>query len=323
MFHQLITRSISEHICVIDSSGQIVFANQAWQTFAHENGAPDAANWKDCNYLQVCERAAGNGDESANIAFNGIRQVITGKQEDFYLEYPCHSPSTPRWYSMHVTQGDADNRHYYVISHQDITQRKLAEDRANQLARTDTLTGLANRRHFNERFAEEWRRCQREGSELTLALIDIDYFKELNDSQGHQAGDACLEKLGHLLSSLVRRPGDVCGRYGGDEFVLLLTGTAAKEASYLLNDLPLKVRQLSIPNPEAITGPYVTVSIGLASTRTSKKTDDPSSLLAAADHFLYLAKSRGRNGLAWGDAGDASGAGDTEPDAILSATKTG
>lgn len=305
LFHQLITQSLTEHICVIDSSGQIVFANQAWQKFAARNGDSDAAKSRNWNYLQVCERAAANGDKTASIALNGIRQVIAGKQEDFYLEYPCHSPSSRHWYSMHVTQGDTENQRYYVISHQDITQRKQAEDRANQLARTDTLTGVANRRCFNERLLSEWRRSQRHGSELALAIIDIDYFKELNDSQGHLAGDNCLIKIAALLESFAQRPGDLCGRYGGDEFVMLLEGTSAKKASYLLRDLPLRVRQLSIPNPGTKTGPYVTISVGLASVRVTQESNDPSSLISAADHFLYYAKSQGRNCLERGTLNDA------------------
>jgi diguanylate cyclase (GGDEF)-like protein len=305
LFYQLITNSVTENICVINRKGQIVFTNRAWQTFASDNDMNTTPDWSTYNYLRTCERAAESGDEDAQAALNGICQVISGEQEMFYLEYPCHSPLNQRWYSMRVTEGEATNQKYYVISHQDITQRKLAEDRANHLARTDALTGVANRRFFNERLLSEWRRARRQGSELTLAIIDIDYFKELNDALGHTAGDESLVKIAKLLTSSIRRPSDLCGRYGGDEFVLLLPDTSAKKASYLLRDLPLKIRQLSILNPEAKTGPYVTISVGLASVRADQEPEDPASLFAAADHFLYLAKAQGRNRLVWGTASDA------------------
>ena len=114
-----------------------------------------------------------------------------------------------------------------VAISRDMTEQKDLQEKLAALATSDGLTGIANRRHFDERLAEEWARAKRDGTPLSLLLADVDHFKKFNDQYGHQAGDACLRALARILSAQVRRPADVAARYGGEEFALLLPNTDA------------------------------------------------------------------------------------------------
>ncbi|MBN8442166.1 MAG: diguanylate cyclase [Thauera sp.] len=165
-----------------------------------------------------------------------------------------------------------------------------------QLAFIDGLTGLANRRRFDEALQSEWRHCWRREAPLTLLMIDIDYFKRFNDRYGHQAGDACLQDVAATLKAAFGRPHDLVARYGGEEFVCLLpeTDLAAGEAKaqVLLAD----VEHLAIPNDAAPAPAVVTISIGLATAVPGERTD-PRTVMALADQALYEAKHAGRNCL--------------------------
>lgn len=292
-FHRHILDSVTDNICVINKHGEIVYTNQAWREFAAENGAPRDTDFQGVNYISVCEQTENNE------ALKGILRVISGEADCFSYEYPCHSPSQQRWFLMRITPLARDDHEYFVISHQNITLRRLAEEQAQWLARTDPLTTLANRRSFDNQLAAEWKRSKREGFPLSLAFIDIDYFKEINDTNGHPAGDQCLERVAALLKDYAKRPGDCCARYGGDEFALLLTYTSLEAAEKLLATLPDKVRQLQIPNASAPTGPFLTVSVGLSG-GVAMGSSQESLLLRSADILAYKAKSMGRNTLCAG-----------------------
>jgi len=155
-------------------------------------------------------------------------------------------------------------KRYFVISHQNITERKLAEEEVQNLARTDGLTNIANRRTFDSLLHEEWRRCHRLKKPICLALLDLDHFKLLNDGYGHQAGDDCLIMVGELLKEFAKRPADICARYGGEEFVVVWGDTTLSQARKLSQKLLRKIASLNIPNKNSPVEPYLTASIGLA-----------------------------------------------------------
>jgi diguanylate cyclase (GGDEF)-like protein len=167
----------------------------------------------------------------------------------------------------------------------EIGRRALAEERLEELATTDALTGLKNRRKFDAAMETEWRRATRQHTPLALLMIDADHFKSYNDTFGHQAGDEMLVGIAICISDSVRRAGDCTARYGGEEFAVLLPGLSAAEALRLAETIRLKVQQWS---------DGTTVSIGIASL-TPATTMDPSILLNAADKALYAAKANGRN----------------------------
>lgn len=174
-----------------------------------------------------------------------------------------------------------------------VHQRRLLE----QLASLDGLTGIPNRRRFDEMYAQEWRRCHRTGQPLSLVMVDVDHFKSYNDTLGHAAGDRVLQEVAALLHQGARRPGDLVARYGGEEFVLLLPGTAAHGAQELAEELRRKLLAKGLPHPAAAAR-RITLSMGGASALPRSHEVDPG-FFPRADTALYAAKAGGRNRICW------------------------
>ncbi|HET6431299.1 GGDEF domain-containing protein [Dyella sp.] len=161
-----------------------------------------------------------------------------------------------------------------------------------EMAHTDSLTGLANRRALDEVLEREWVLREHATRSIAVLMIDIDYFKQLNDRYGHPAGDACLRMVGRVLLATAGRPGDVLGRYGGEEFALVMCGGSLADAQAVGERLRAAVEKLAIANADSPFG-IITVSIGAASGLVGE--GSPDTLMAAADAALYAAKQAGRN----------------------------
>jgi diguanylate cyclase (GGDEF)-like protein len=161
-----------------------------------------------------------------------------------------------------------------------------------RLAGHDPLTGVANRRQFDEALLTDWRQCGEAGRPLAVILIDIDQFKLFNDTHGHPAGDDCLRRVAEALAGGLQRHGELLARYGGEEFVALLPGVTADDAVMMAERLAERVRAAAIPHPGVPTG-TVTCSLGVAT--AVPHGPDPAGLLAAADGAMYAAKRDGRN----------------------------
>ncbi len=173
-------------------------------------------------------------------------------------------------------------------------QLERANARLKELSYEDGLTGIANRRFFDEQLAEEWARALRHAYPLTLLMLDLDHFKAFNDSRGHQAGDECLRAVGTVLRGFTKRPGDLAARYGGEEFVVLLTGTSGGDGWEIAEMIRREIAGLGLEHLDSPVAEVVTVSIGLASTVPAPGMT-PEELIAAADRALYAAKESGRN----------------------------
>lgn len=286
--------AITDHIIVIDAAGDIQYANQKWSACSDDHAPTVDSAWRGANYLDECDKAAAMSDGFGAEAGAGIRSVIEQQEDVFYFEYPCHSPEQKRWFMMRVSPFCLKEARYFVIAHKDITERKLAEEMAISLARMDGLTQIPNRRAFDEFLQQEWKRCARLKKPMSLAILDLDYFKLLNDRCGHQAGDDSLIKVAQLLKNFASRPGDICARYGGEEFAIAWADTSLEQAKRLAARLLKEIAQLHIPNSDSSAASYLTASIGLAEVFPSRKTDE-SQLISKADKMLYQAKEKGRN----------------------------
>lgn len=170
---------------------------------------------------------------------------------------------------------------------------KLQGDILRSIAMQDGLTRVANRRKFDEVFDMQWRQSIREGSPLSLIMLDIDYFKLYNDHYGHQAGDACLRSVAQAVQSVLGRPFDLLARYGGEEFICILPNTSAEGAIKVANQILEKIRSLEIEHKGSAVAPFVTASLGVA---TEVATPDKKSLgfIEIVDKQLYTAKDMGR-----------------------------
>jgi diguanylate cyclase (GGDEF)-like protein len=171
---------------------------------------------------------------------------------------------------------------------------KRQRDQLNRQSRADGLTGIPNRRAFDERLDLEWRRATRSRERLSLLMIDIDRFKEFNDTYGHLAGDDCLRRVAHILDETLSRAGDFVARYGGEEFVCILPGTDEPGLPAISEKVRATVESLRIPHEASGVTPSVTISIGAASCTPTQEAS-PEILIGMADEQLYRAKSQGRN----------------------------
>jgi diguanylate cyclase (GGDEF)-like protein/PAS domain S-box-containing protein len=179
-----------------------------------------------------------------------------------------------------------------VVVMRDVSEHKALEEKLASMALSDSLTGLANRRAFDQALQREWERTQREGSDISLLLLDIDHFKRFNDTYGHQAGDDCLCAIATAVKEGVRST-DIAARYGGEEIAVILRPMSATDALVVAEKLRAEIEALRLPLEQG----WVTASIGVATAlaRQGGSMRMPESLLLAADNALYQAKREGRN----------------------------
>ena len=177
---------------------------------------------------------------------------------------------------------------------------KFQADRLREMAMIDGLTGVANRRYFDERLEAEWRRCARSGGPLALLLLDVDYFKRFNDHYGHLSGDDCLRRIALTVKACLHRPFDLVARYGGEEFACILPETNLEGARRTAQAIESAVRAEKIEHARSTIGNVVTVSIGIGCVQPSRD-GAIADLLASADARLYRAKESGRGQVYAGD----------------------
>ena len=189
----------------------------------------------------------------------------------------------------------------HIRLRQEIKERRHAEaelEKANQilrqLAALDGLTGIANRRAFDETMQREWLRCARDKLPLTLVLIDVDFFKQYNDTYGHQAGDEVLKQIAQVFSAGLYRPADSAARYGGEEFALILPDTDASGGMMIAEKMRAQVQALNIQAANSKVAAEVTISLGLVAA-VPESSVLWATMLEIADKALYEAKQTGRN----------------------------
>ena len=270
----------------------IMFANAA---FEHLTGypLPDILG-QPCTFL-----AGPNTAPDAAARVN--HALVTNTDCDLEILH-YHRDGTPFWNALTVSPSrinPADPGSFVVLM-RDITARRRATDRKEALAErlralamSDPLTGIGNRRSFDAMLEREWRRASRNGTCVTLAMIDIDHFKSFNDHFGHPAGDACLRSVAQNLQTSVRRPADFLARYGGEEFAVLMPELDEVGATVMGQRLVDAVRAAAIAHPCQPLG-RISISCGIV-TATPGQLETSDQLISQADHALYEAKRSGRD----------------------------
>jgi diguanylate cyclase (GGDEF)-like protein/PAS domain S-box-containing protein len=186
---------------------------------------------------------------------------------------------------------------HFVGTYTNITELKLIEEKLRSLAMLDELTGIKNRRAFNEYLCLQWTYWKFKKISFCILLIDIDYFKKYNDAYGHIKGDDCLKLIAQTIECSVENKSDMVARFGGEEFIVLLTNTNTNidNSIKIGNLIRNNINKLTIPHNSSDCSKFVSVSIGIATTNQLKLEEDYTSLLILADKALYLAKNNGRN----------------------------
>lgn len=228
------------------------------------------------------------------------REVVSGRVDDTVVTVRVIRPDGAEMWVEIASRlmgkrinGDPGNRAVVI---RDVSDRKALEDALRAMAMKDGLTGLANRRAFDEVLQETWQHTLRAGTQMSLLLIDIDDFKSFNDAYGHQVGDDCLRSVALAVQSSAQLPGDVVARYGGEELGIILPEADTRAAAVVCERVREAVLNLQILHG-GIDAQPVTVSIGMATAiaRDGGSVTMPEALLSAADRALYAAKAAGRN----------------------------
>lgn len=280
--------SLSAHIAIVDSSGKILLTNEAWRGFARANGADPSEVSEGTNYLEVCDSAAEAGLEEARTFAEGLRSVLDGRSSGFALEYPCHSPTKRRWFVarasrfLAATVGEGA-----VVAHEDVTERKLAEEALAHLALHDPLTNLPNRRLLWDRLEHALSRAERDGTTVEVLYLDLEGFKAVNDEFGHEAGDRLLVEVAGRLKGCLRGS-DTAARLGGDEFVVVLERSGDEGEALSLSERIAS----ALKEPFLVGGTERTLAASIGVASSSPPHERPEDLLRSADLAMYRAKGR-------------------------------
>jgi diguanylate cyclase (GGDEF)-like protein/PAS domain S-box-containing protein len=234
-----------------------------------------------------------------------VAMLRRGKIEEARITYRSrHREKSEIWVesTLRVTRKVDGKVDGVIAITRDVTEHKDIEERLEALAIEDGLTGLANRRRFDERLDEEWRRAMRERTWLGLLMIDLDHFKKYNDAYGHLAGDECLRSVARVLAAEAQRTTDLAARFGGEEFVILLPNTDAAGCARIGERFRRALGEAALPHALNHPSGRVTVSLGGAVCRPNDDSAaEPTSLIDAADRALYAAKNGGRDRLVMSD----------------------
>ena len=268
------------------AASEVIGTSKHWQAF-YETKRPCLA---DLVALDRPEQLPEFYSEYAARGHNGL---------GFSAENWCTMPKLGSQLYLAIDAGPIHDEAGHLIAVvetlRDLTDQKRAEMALKELATKDGLTGLSNRRSFDQMLMSEWARAHRTQKPLALLFVDVDHFKLFNDHHGHQTGDECLRAIASVVSRHAVRPLDLAGRYGGEEFALILPEMDCHSACVIAEEIRGAVTALRIAHGAAGAGDQVTLSVGVASQIPGAGDSGPDRLLGAADEALYVAKRLGRN----------------------------
>jgi diguanylate cyclase (GGDEF)-like protein/PAS domain S-box-containing protein len=288
---RMIVDSMDQGLLIVERGGRIQYANPACDRYL--GYATEDLVGRSLVELMAGKETYPDGCTAMEAIGHGTREVRI-RHRDGGLR-AMDLTMTP----MHAADG------LFVALLHDITHHKQSEDALQRAALLDSLTKIANRRHFDACMEKEWQRAIRNAEPLSLVVLDVDHFKQYNDTFGHAAGDVCLQRVAQALQAHALRPTDLAARYGGEEFVLLFAETPMDAAARLAEAIRAAVEGLQLVNPRSSTSRWLTVSVGVA-TIVPTQLDQIEQLFVCADRAMYAAKASGRNrvettvaGAAW------------------------
>lgn len=286
-FQQAVFDSISAQIAVLDQAGCILQTNAAWQDYASEFEFGASLGQ---DYLALLARHFVVEPASMEALAAGMAAVATGDAPRFHLPDPLQCNCGFYWFTIKFTLVH-DAAHRTVVTHEDVSEQKRAELASVALANVDQLTGALSRQHFLKLAEQELARSQRYGLPLVVLMLDLDHFKQINDSYGHAAGDAVLKSFVQTVKGVLRES-DVIGRIGGEEFAVLLPNTTQQGGVVLANRILESVRS----NPVAVCDHHIAYSASIGAGNLDKQKTF-AELLGQCDEALYHAKHAGRDRL--------------------------
>jgi diguanylate cyclase (GGDEF)-like protein/PAS domain S-box-containing protein len=291
-FLEALVHSSRDGILVLDNHMRRVAQNQ--RLVDMWNMPPDVASSDDEEErVKFLMASIKNPDDF----YRKLMHLYNQPDDTIRCEFELNDGTVVEAFSYPVLARDKAEQYGRIWMFRDITELRNYWDMLENLSTTDGLTGISNRRRLDEMLEREWLRGVRECSEISLLLIDIDYFKQYNDRYGHLAGDDCLIRVAAALKKSVRRGGDFVARYGGEEFVCILPKTGEKDAGRVAGRIMDEIASLNILHEDSMVADHLTVSIGVA-TMVPEKGQEHSDLIRAADQSLYAAKGEGRNRMA-------------------------
>ena len=290
---RLLAVSSRDAILLVNLEAKVLYASPA---------VTELLGWEPHEVLGLSYRQAFH-PEDISVGKTIFRAARQGREPGMFQFRCLRKDGTYLWMEASLRlyrEPSAEEVPGFVIVMRDISLRKAAEEELQRafhmveaLAAVDGLTGVANRRRFDEVLQTEWRRAQRDRNACSLLLMDLDHFKNYNDIYGHMAGDRCLRQAAEAINEVLQRPGDLLARYGGEEFAVILPDTSQDGAIEIAEQIRFVVEKLRVPhggNPHSV----VTVSVGCA-TEMPESNSDVAELVQRADSALYKAKSLGRN----------------------------
>lgn len=251
-------------------------------------GLPEGFRRDDLQLLTGLSKTAGIAIENARL-YEAMKQELTERKRAEQALRKAHEEL-----ELRVKDRTADLAAANAALRTEITERKRIAEELRRISYLDALTGVANRRHFEETLDREWRRATRGANSLSLIMCDIDFFKAYNDTYGHVRGDNCLKQVASVLRESLKRPADMVARYGGEEFVVVLPDTDVTGAAVIAKAQRASVEALGIPHASSPICDTLTISAGVA-TAIPSPDSSPAALVSVSDHALYQAKDRGRN----------------------------
>jgi diguanylate cyclase (GGDEF)-like protein len=288
--NQRVLDALPSSIAVLDADGVIVTVNQAWRKFGAENAYQGPSHGIGASYLGVCDHASGEDAALGHQAALGIRSVLGGTTRLFSTKYPCHSPTTQRWFWMTVLPLGEKPGSGAVVVHENVTERNDVEYQMHRLANYDPTTCLPNRILFNETLRHVLAQARSTNAMVAVLFIDLDHFKKVNDTLGYALGDHLLSQFGkRLLASVDLR--DTLGRLGGDEFCVIST---LKQGKHGASSLAEKI-QAALKAPFDLECIEISVTASIGITIFPEDGLNADTLIRYADTAMRRAKHGGRD----------------------------